>query len=375
LHQVIGIHLKRNFVAVKAPFKYHEKLKLAQDAKVLRVLPDYATCELDFVSNDYLGMSRVSFPERKVHSFAGLGSRLIAGNSSEASHCEDFLAELFSAQAALVFNSGYDANLGFFSTVPQKDEVVFYDQAIHASIRDGLRLSAASNYAFAHNDLSDLELKLARYSANNKFIVVEGVYSMDGDEAPIQEILSLAQRFDAQVIVDEAHSLGVLGDQGLGLSLAHAHHPNLLARILTFGKAVGAHGAAVVANREIKAYLVHACRTFIYTTAMPPESYTRIEHCLAYLQNNPTLRLDLKANIQHFANVFKAPQQHIQTVPVSGIAQISALMQQAKSERIALKGVWSPTVAEGQERLRISLHNFNTEQEINMLHQFITQYV
>lgn len=357
------------------PLKYLEKLGHAKNNCALRVLPDYANCEVDFVSNDYLGMARLKFPVQKQQSFAGLGSRLIAGNSREAQYCERFLADFFSAQAALIFNSGYDANLGFFSTIPQKEEVVFYDEAIHASIRDGLRLSPASSYAFAHNDLLDLEQKLLRFSGKNKFIVIEGVYSMDGDQAPIAEILVMATKFDAFVVVDEAHSLGVFGECGLGLSMEFAHHPKLLARIVTFGKAVGAHGAAVLSKDDIKDFLVHACRTFIYTTALPPEAYTRIQNCLEYLHKYPEKRFELEENMLYFSTLFKVPKQHIQSVSVADVAKIKALMRQAQLEGIALKGVWSPTVSQGQERLRISLHNFNKIQEINNLHRFIKAYV
>jgi 8-amino-7-oxononanoate synthase len=372
---VFGIHLKRNFVAVKSQLKYIQKLEQVKNSGVLRVLPDYTTCAVDFVSNDYLGMSRIAFPIKQTLSFSGLGSRLIAGNSREAQHCEDFLAELFLAESALVFNSGYDANLGFFSTLPQKEEVVLYDEAIHASIRDGLRLSLASSYSFAHNDLLDLEQKLQRYADRTTILVVEGVYSMDGDEAPLREIFNLAAQYGAQVVVDEAHSLGVVGQHGLGASFDWRQHPNLLARIITFGKAVGAHGAAVLSNHELKEFLVHGCRAFIYTTALPPEAYLRIRLALEYIQKHPGMREQLQQNTAHFAQVFDLPEQHIQLLPIAGVAKIKSLMQEAKQQKIALKGVWSPTVPLGQERLRISLHAFNNETEINTLFQFLKAHV
>lgn len=351
--------------------KYRRQLEHAKELKTLRVLPDYALCTTDFVSNDYLGMARIDFPNPQKKIGSGLGSRLIAGNSREAQYCEAFLAELFSAESALVFNSGYDANLGFFSTVPQKNEVVLYDQLIHASIRDGLRLSQASSYAFAHNNLEDLEAKLLRFQNQTVWIVVEGVYSMDGDQAPLEAILNLAQRFDAHVVVDEAHSLGVLGENGLGLSSTMLQHPNLVVRIVTFGKAVGAHGAAVLGSREIKDFLIHACRTFIYSTAMPPEAYSRIQNCLDYMQKHTEKREALHEILNVFAKQFNLPKQHIQLVPIQGIEAIKTIMLEAGKQKMAIKGVWSPTVPEGQERLRISLHEFNTSQEIYNLNEFL----
>jgi 8-amino-7-oxononanoate synthase len=351
-----------------------DKLNFAAERHELRKLPDYSNCHFDFVSNDYLGIARRRFSDVKIERFSGLGSRLIAGNSIQAQQTEEYLSKIFQCEAALIFNSGYDANLGFFSTIPQKDEIVLYDQAIHASIRDGMRLSCALNYAFRHNDLDDLRQKLIRFEGKNIFIVVEGVYSMDGDQAPLVEIMNFAREFDAFVVVDEAHSVGILGENGLGLAQQFANSSNLLARIVTFGKAVGAHGAAVLTNREIGSYLVHACRSFIYTTALPPESYLRIEDCFKYLMTSNRERMELETITSYFAEVFDKPKRHIQVIPIQGISELKILTQKAMKEKIAMKGVWSPTVAPGHERLRISLHAFNTKEEILLLHEFLRRY-
>lgn len=336
----------------------------------VRALPDFTNCDLDFVSNDYLGVARMQFPNKEKYFFSGLGSRLIAGNSSSALRTERFLSELFNVESALVFNSGYDANLGFFSTIPQKHEVVLYDQFIHASIRDGLRLCQAQSYSFRHNDLVDLEHKLVQFNGQSLIVVVEGVYSMDGDQAPLHQIMDLVERFGAYLVVDEAHSLGVLGQSALGLSHEFYKHQNLLARIVTFGKAVGAHGAAVLSNKDLCDYLVHACRSFIYTTALPPESYRRIEHCLNYVVSNNDLRTNLFQIVDDFSQIFNCSQQYIQAIPFSGIQNLKMLMKNAVDEKIAIKGVWSPTVPHGQERIRISLHAFNTTSEITTLFNF-----
>lgn len=347
--------------------KYLLELQKSQNYGELRVLPDYSDCQIDFVSNDYLGLGQIklSLPEFDTHS--GMGSRLIAGNSHAAQDCETFLADFYDAESALVFNSGYTTNLGFFSTVPKKDEVVLYDELVHASIRDGLRLSPASAYAFKHNDWSDLESKLVRNQDKTIFVVIEACYSMHGDFADLESIFTLAEQYQCQIIVDEAHSIGVCGDQGKGLSFAFAQHPQLLARIITFGKALGAHGAAVLCNAEVKSYLIHACRAFIYTTALPPEQYARIQaavqHCAAMDQEREALQVICK----YFGERTNTHQRHIQTILITDIERIKKIVERAKQHKIALKGVWSPTVPPGQERLRISLHSSNTTQEIDAL--------
>ncbi len=355
---------------LKKQLKYLENLDNAEQSGTVRLLPDYSSCSVDFVSNDYLGMAQIQFSGAPI-SFSGKGSRLIAGNSREAMYCESYLAEHFKAEAALVFNSGYDANLGFFSTVPQKNEVVLYDESIHASIRDGLRLSWAKSYSFKHNDLNDLRRLLNKFPENNAIIVVESVYSMDGDAAPLYELFNLAIQYDAFVVVDEAHSVGIHGLNGLGKGEEFAEHPNLLARVVTFGKAIGAHGAAVLCSEALKKFLIHACRSFIYTTALPPEAYQRILHCFNYLADRPEIRLQLEEQVHYFSKRFEVQQQHIQMLAVGGIDSIKRVVTAAKNQGIALKGVWSPTVAPGQEKLRISLHTFNKKAEIEALYEFL----
>jgi 8-amino-7-oxononanoate synthase len=352
--------------------KYRQELQKSQNIGELRVLPDYSDCQIDFVSNDYLGLAKMKYdlPEFEAHS--GLGSRLIAGNSHAAQDCETFLADFYDAESALVFNSGYTANLGFFSTIPKKDEVVLYDALVHASIRDGLRLSSASCFSFKHNDWADLEAKVLRHPRQTVFVVVEACYSMHGDFADLETLFALAEKHKFQLIIDEAHSIGVYGEQGKGLSQAYSNHPQLLTRIITFGKAFGAHGAAVLCDTAVKSYLIHACRAFIYTTALPPEQYARIQAAIQHCATMDQEREDLHKLCVYFSQQMCTPVRHIQTVEMSGIEQIKKLVDLAKEQKIAIKGVWSPTVPLGQERLRISLHSFNTRQEIDNLIQLIS---
>lgn len=354
--------------------KYLSELKKTQDMGELRVLPDYANCSVDFVSNDYLGLGKIELDLPKFDTHSGMGSRLIAGNSLAAQECELFLANFYSAESTLVFNSGYTSNLGFFSTIPKKNEVVLYDELVHASIRDGLRLCPASSYGFKHNDLLDLENKVTRFRDKKIFVVVEACYSMHGDLADLQGLFALTEKHNFSIIIDEAHSIGVYGEQGKGLSISYCNHPNLLARIITFGKALGAHGAAVLSSTELNHYLIHACRAFIYTTALPPEQYARIQAAVQHCAKMDEERLKLHEICTYYAKKIKVNASHIQTINIPDIERIKQIVECAKSEKIALKGVWSPTVPQGQERLRISLHSFNTEEEIDALIELISKF-
>jgi 8-amino-7-oxononanoate synthase len=354
--------------------KFLSELKKIEENGELRVLPDYSDCTVDFISNDYLGLAKIQLDLPKFEVYSGLGSRLIAGNSNSALDCESFLSKYYSSESALVFNSGYTANLGFFSSIPKKDEVVFYDALVHASIRDGLRLCSASCYSFIHNDLDDLESKIIRFKDKKIFVVIEACYSMHGDLANFQALFNLAEIHNLSIIIDEAHSVGIYGVHGKGLSFPFSNHPNLLARIITFGKALGAHGAAVLSSSDINSYLIHACRAFIYTTALPSEQYARIQAAVEYASTMDYERQKLLENCDYYAKKMNVEASHIQSVNIQDIERIHQIVLQAKFKKIALKGVWSPTVPRGHERLRISLHSFNTKEEIDALVELIMNF-
>jgi 8-amino-7-oxononanoate synthase len=338
---------------------------------------------IDFYSNDYLGLSRHSSPEsfREVtrlpkafgRSLGSTGSRLISGNSAEAVTCENFLASFFHAEAALVFNSGYDANIGFFSSVPQKGDTIIYDSLIHASIRDGIRLSHAKSYSFAHNDLQDLKKKLM-LSEGSIFVAVESLYSMDGDLCPIEDILEVCKCFGANLIVDEAHAAGVFGEEGKGLS----YQKEVFARIVTFGKAYGFHGAAVLGSQDLKNFLVNFARSFIYTTALPMHDYVLIQKQIEYSLDN-RLRIQLQSNIDFFRSKLNyqgvsATNSPIQIIEVPGVESALSLAKRLQENNFAVKAILSPTVPEGQERIRICLHAFNTKLEINNLIEILHHF-
>lgn len=331
---------------------------------------------IDFFSNDYLGLSHRS-EKQWIDPAGSSGSRLISGNSTEAENTEKWLAAFFESQGALVFNSGYDANLGFFSSVPQRGDFIVYDELIHASIRDGIRLSNAQSFSFKHNDCEDLRKKINR-TTGTVFVAIESLYSMDGDIAPLKAIAEICTQNEALLVVDEAHACGVFGEQGKGL----CHEMDILkqtfARVITFGKAYGTHGAAVLGTKQLQSYLINFARSFIYTTALPPYQYVHIQHQIEQ-SLAPENREQLQQNIQLFRKLLGTrisisdERSPIQVLLFPGIDAALSKAKELQEKYFAVKAILSPTVPEGQERLRFCFHAFNTEAEISALAQLVFQ--
>lgn len=299
------------------------------------------------------------------------GSRLLSGNSSEAETTEKFLAGFFGAEAALVFNSGYDANLGLFSSVPQRGDTILYDELVHASVRDGVRLSHAKAFSFRHNDVQDLRQKITR-AEGTVFVAVESLYSMDGDLAPLDEIAALCEESGALLVVDEAHSGGIFGNEGRGLCEALSVNGKVFARVITFGKAYGTHGATVLGPGQLVQYLVNFARSFIYTTALPAQQYELIRLQVERGRSDERRR-QLQQNIAYFRELVSVtgspsdPLSPIQVIPAPGVLRAKAQATRLQEHGLAVKAILSPTVAEGKERLRVCLHSFNTPAEIEKL--------
>ncbi len=326
---------------------------------------------IDFFSNDYLGLAQVK-EEFSVQSkrFGATGSRLLSGNSIEALQAEKTIGTFFNAESSLVFNSGYTANLALMSAIPQRGDIVFYDEFVHASIRDGLRLSHANLISFRHNDLKDLENKLEK-SEGTIYIVIESLYSMDGDMAPIKGIIDLAEKKGAFVIVDEAHAAGVFGWEGRGVIHGRELIEKVFARVVTFGKAYGFHGAAILGSNELIKYLVNFARPFIYTTALPLSDYREIE--------NKILRTDIRErqkklheNIAYFRSKLKLNTSSEINSPIQVFQYKSkdeVLKKAADLSEIGIysKPIFAPTVPEGKECIRLCFHSFNTFSEIDLL--------
>lgn len=339
---------------------------------------------IDFCSNDYLGFAK-DFELRSQNfelqtsnfklSSGSTGSRLITGNSEQAEELEKHIALFHHGESALLFNSGYDANLGLFSSVPQKNDLILYDEFIHASIHDGIRLSYASRFKFKHNSIEDLTSLIQRHRPDheNIYIAVESVYSMDGDTAPLLELAEICKKNEhVYLIVDEAHAIGVFGRQGRGLCNALNIEKKCFARLYTYGKAVGCHGAAIVGENLLRDYLINFARSFIYTTALPPHSLQSISE--AYKLLIETNQQDvLQKNIAYFFSKTKELQALIKSQSaihcyVTGSNEKAEELENLLiKNNIHAKAIKSPTVKEGSERVRFCLHAFNTEAEMDQL--------
>ncbi|WP_396633069.1 aminotransferase class I/II-fold pyridoxal phosphate-dependent enzyme [Maribacter sp. R86514] len=355
---------------------------------------------IDFVSNDYLGFAsnealfsktfQLLLTESVASNGSG-GSRLLSGNHKLYNKLEPLLANFYKSEAALVFNSGYDANMGLFSALPQRGDLVFYDEYVHASIREGIRMSHAKAYSFLHNDLSSLKDKVDLNTARNEqkdsavYIVTESVFSMDGDTPDLKAFAKYAKSNDYNLIVDEAHAVGVLGKNGEGLIPELKLEKDVFARTVTFGKAYGSHGAAVLGSIDLRDYLVNFAKSFIYTTALTPHTLATIitaHEQMGDLGKEPNKLL--KEHIDFFKKQLKAhkieqlfipSETAIQGCIISGSKQAKLVAKKLIDKGFNIKAILSPTVPEGQERLRICLHSFNSKEEIGLLVKLLSSFI
>lgn len=339
---------------------------------LLRKIPSPIGGRIDFCSNDYLGFARNLNVDISTGGGA-TGSRLISGNSPLAEALELEIATYHKAEAALLFPSGYAANIGLLPAVARRGDTIIYDKLLHASLRDGMRLSHAKTLGFAHNDLEDLARKL-QLAEGQAFVVVESVYSMDGDQAPLTEMVLLCEKENALLIVDEAHGTGVLGKKGEGLVNAQGLQDRIFARVHTFGKAIGSHGAVVLGSQVLKDYLVNFARSFIYATALPEHTLLSIQAAYQAMATGKEVT-QLQERIRYFLhNCSPRVRQRLvpSTTPIqaficSGNKQVLELASVLQANNFAILAIRYPTVPQGEERIRICLHVFNTEQEIDQL--------
>ncbi len=336
---------------------------------------------IDFSSNDYLGFSKYGLLEKKIkelnfHSIhsGSTGSRLISGNTKFTEELEQQIAQFHNAEAALIFNSGYDANLGLLSCIATKNDLILFDELIHASVYDGIRLSYAKQYKFKHNDITHLKELIARNldSVDSIFIAVESVYSMDGDSAPLKELANLADNKKIFLILDEAHAIGVFGKKGKGLCNKFQLEEKCFARVYTYGKAMGCHGAAVVGSNDLKNYLINFARSFIYTTALPMLSLFCIKAAYHLLEETKQIvLLDEKINFFNKLTAndtsFIKSESAIHCKIYSDINKVNEIEQLSEKNHFFVKAIKSPTIKEGTERIRICLHAFNTTEQIEKL--------
>jgi 8-amino-7-oxononanoate synthase len=367
-----------------------KRLKARVDKGNLRTLKITDDKSIDFTSNDYLGLARnLTLKTKIIERYAtnpdlngSTGSRLLSGNSIQIEQLEVKLAKLFSAPKTLIFSSGYMANLAFFSSVPQKNDVILYDELCHASIKDGCRLSLAQKISFKHNDLAHLKTKLEHLKSKcTIYVAIEAVYSMDGDFALLDEIAHLCDGHSAKLVVDEAHSTGIWGDQGGGFVKSKGLENKVFARIMTFGKAMGIHGACICGSELLRDYLINFSGPFIYTTAPGAFELVAISEAFEFIKENQQLGITLKRNIDLFkkeiglssAEIIES-NSPIQIIKIAGNENAMKLSLYLSKSGYDIRAITSPTVPLGQERLRICIHAFNTEDEILRLCQLLNAY-
>jgi 8-amino-7-oxononanoate synthase len=336
---------------------------------------------IDFCSNDYLGFSHSSVLKNKIdeeiNSHPNLngstGSRLISGNLAYTEALEQEIAALFNSEAGLLFNSGYDANLGLLSALPQRVDTIITDELIHASVIDGARLSYANRYTFKHNDLDSLEAKL-QHAKGACYVVIESVYSMDGDTPPIAEILALTEQYGANLIVDEAHAVGLYST---GIVTQLGLQNRVFARTVTFGKALGCHCAIILGSKLLRQYLINFARSFIYTTAAPFHQLASIKMACGLLVQSTAEMEQLNQNIRLFKQQVKLSANSpyslinsdspIQCVLLKSNEKATEIAAHLQKKGFDVRAILSPTVPLGGERVRICLHAYNTANEVSLL--------
>lgn len=358
----------------------HFLLKKLREREELNALRSLKTSNglIDFCSNDYLGIVTNGLLEKATGNHlrhGSTGSRLLSGNYALIEETESFIASFHDCEAALIFNSGYDANVGLLSCVPQKGDTILYDYLCHASIRDGIRLSFAQSFSFKHNDVEDLKKKISA-ATGNVFIITESVFSMDGDTAPLHEILNICVQHSCHLIVDEAHATGIIGKKGEGLAQHLQLHKNCFARIHTFGKALGAHGAVVCGSKLLRDYLINFARPFVYTTALPEASVAAIRQAYEIIAQCEAERDQLQQLVKQFqesrdklSSSFHLPLSDtpIQGVLIPGNEAVKKVAAKLQASGFDVRPILYPTVPKGSERLRIVLHSFNSGEDINTL--------
>lgn len=338
---------------------------------------------LDFASNDYLALAESR--ELKEAAAAALargvpvgagGSRLLRGNHPEHEALEEEAARFFRAESALFFGAGFSANEALLSTLPQRADCVFHDSLIHASAHDGMRLSRAPHEAFPHNDVTALDDALCDWRAKGgvgrAWIVAESLYSMDGDMAPLDDLMAVAIRHEAFLLVDEAHATGVHGPGGRGLAARLEGRENVVT-VHTCGKALGVSGALVCLAAPLRDFLINRCRNFIFATAPSPLVAACVRASLKLVESAEDRRAALRARValagrelERLCNVPRSGSQ-VQPVIVGADARAMSLAARMRARGYDIRAIRPPTVPEGTARLRLSLTLNASEAEIEKM--------
>jgi 8-amino-7-oxononanoate synthase len=318
---------------------------------------------IDLTSNDYLGLkSHPALREAAIDALKGGidlgagGSRLLRGQTESHKNLEEFAAEYFGVEKTLYFSTGFQANQALFTALPDRHDVIIFDEYIHASAREAIQNSHAAKIKIAHNDLNAFEDALKKAEAETIWIAVESVYSMDGDLAPLKELHALAQKYNAMLVVDEAHGTGVFGANGKGLSEG-LHTPNVIS-LHTCGKALGVAGGLVCATANIIDTLINQSRGFIFSTApMPLQAYL-VHKALELSRDEPWRREKLHVLAKTARKILPASNSKSQIIPIiiGDDGHALAVAQNLQGQGYDVRAIRPPTVPDGTARLRISLN-------------------
>jgi len=336
---------------------------------------------IDFSSNDYLGLSAhpglIRAGKDAIDEFgaSSCSSRLLSGDLSLHHQLEEKIAQFKKKEAALIFNSGYQGNVGIISSLFSKDDCIFSDRLNHASIIDGILLSGARFFRFQHNDTAHLDslLKKERAKFKKSLIITETIFSMDGDKCLLKGLVSLKEKYNCEIMVDEAHATGIFGRNGSGMVEEYGFAEQVDFIMGTFSKALGSFGAYLAASGKVAAYLINTCRSFIYSTALPPGIIASNLKSIRLVEEEPWRRIRLLESAQYFRNALKRNGFDIrgdsQIIPVI-IGDNLKTVEFAK--RLQDKGYWilpirPPTVPQGEARLRISLTFYHTKEILDKL--------
>ncbi|MEH7611955.1 MULTISPECIES: 8-amino-7-oxononanoate synthase [Bacillaceae] len=335
--------------------------------------------QIVFSSNNYLGLSNnpslVHAIETNLHDFGvgSSGSRLTTGNTVWHQRLEEKLASFKQTEKALLFSSGYLANVGVLSSIPEKGDIILSDQLNHASIIDGCRLSNATTIVYNHIDMSDLEEKLKGISScQRRFIITDGVFSMDGTIAPLDQIIPLAKKYHAFVIVDDAHATGVLGENGRGTSEYFGIHPDVV--IGTLSKAIGTEGGFVAGSPVLIDFLINHARTFIFQTALPPAVCAASYAALEIIEESYSKRQllfsnvkKIKASLIEMGYIVKGDLTPIIPVIIGDAKEALIFAEKLLENGIFAPAIRPPTVPIGESRIRLTVTSEHSSEEINYL--------
>ncbi len=326
---------------------------------------------IDLGSNDYLGLSADPRMKKAIREgldsssrLASSGSRLLSGHDEVWTAVENDFARWVGAEAGLYFTSGYAANIGLLSSILRPEDAVFSDSANHASLIDGIRLAKCKRVIFPHLDLNALEAELrwTHSGSGVRFIVVESIFSMDGDRAPLQDLATLAARYDAELIVDEAHATGVCGPQGRGCVAEAGLAGRVFATVHTCGKALAAAGAFVCGSEPLRRFLINRARTFIFNTALPPYFAAQVAAGMRLAKTAETERTQvadlsvfLRNELQGNGFDTAGSESHIVPIVLGSNETALAFASQLQARGYGIRAIRPPTVPPGTARLRVSL--------------------